>query len=295
MRRKESCFRWNKIWKSITAGSFSDSASRNTESEKDGVFAQSSLEGEETAEEEKPAELPKPPPLLPEDIVLSGQPNENGWFCQDTVFTISLPEDWDYGDSVPFVEYRKLGEEEWKALETDPEGRSSSALRSRMVFYDGAYQFRTGLADGCVMPEKDWVTVPFRKDGEAPVLTVKCPEPAWEVNGKKYYGGAQKESEEVLLVFTENSWGSQKEEDGPEPSLEILKNGKLLGEEETGQWISWSAAEEGRFMHGCSFPMKPEARRCTRFGRPTGIRQAIRFALPRTILGGWRMQRTAFS
>ena len=254
MRRKESCFRWNKIWKSILLALFLILLPEIQNQKKTEVFAQSSLEGEETAEEEKPAELPKPPPLLPEDIVLSGQPNENGWFCQDTVFTISLPEDWDYGDSVPFVEYRKLGEEEWKALETDPEGTLQFRFTESDGFYDGAYQFRTGFADGCVMPEKDWVTVPFRKDGEAPVLTVECPEPAWEVNGKKYYGDARKESEEVLLVFTENSWGSQKEEDGPEPSLEILKNGKLLGEEETGQWISWSAAEEGTLYARVQLP-----------------------------------------
>ena len=77
------------------------------------VFAQSSWESKDAAAVE---ELSAAPPLSEEDIVMSQSAGRNGWFGKDTVFTICLPEEWDYGGFTPFVEYRKLEDTIWTVL-----------------------------------------------------------------------------------------------------------------------------------------------------------------------------------
>ena len=111
------------------------------------------------------------------------------------------------------MEYRKLEDTIWTVLSPGAEDPFRFSFTERDRFYDGAYQFRTG-AGRYLMPEEEWVTIPFRKDREAPSVRTECPAADVERSGKKYYGGAQGEHEVIQLIFTENLWESEKTKRG---------------------------------------------------------------------------------
>lgn len=135
--------------------------------EKENSEEESSGEGEDM--EDVPPEPPPAPPLDRECITLSQTENEHGWIREDTIFTVNLPEDWEYGEAVPLVEYRKMGEEDWIPMSADASDPLLFSFMETDAFYDGAYQFRTGNSSGSVLEEEEWVTVAFRKDKEPPV------------------------------------------------------------------------------------------------------------------------------
>lgn len=217
------------------------------------VFAQSSWESKDAADME---ELSAAPPLSEEDIVMSQSAGRNGWFGKDTVFTICLPEEWDYGELTPFVEYRKLEDTIWTVLSPGAEDPFRFSFTERDRFYDGAYQFRTG-AGRYLMPEEEWVTIPFRKDREAPSVRTECPDADVERSGKKYYGGAQGEHEVIQLIFTENLWEYQ-EGNADRPNIVILRDNRPIEQKEAEKMLSWTSPKKGQLCARIRLPYEKD-------------------------------------
>ena len=109
-------------------------------------------------------------------------------------------------------------------------------------------------------------------------VRTECPEAAWEEEERKYYGGAEGETEQIVLVFeaigreeTETASGQEeetgREEAGQEepdqekepdklgkPELAIRKDGHRMEPEETKDWISWSFFEDGGDLARITLP-----------------------------------------
>ena len=109
-------------------------------------------------------------------------------------------------------------------------------------------------------------------------VRTECPEAAWEEEDRKYYGGAEGETEQIVLVFeaigreeTETASGQEeetgREEAGQEepdqekepdklgkPELAIRKDGHRMDPEETKDWISWSFFEDGGDLARITLP-----------------------------------------
>lgn len=80
------------------------------------------------------------------------------------------------------------------------------------------------------------------KDEIAPVVHTECPAADWEKEGRKYYGGNDGETEQLTLVFTEETYT----EITGKPELTILKDGQRMEQETTGDWIYWDQEAGGR-------------------------------------------------
>lgn len=212
----------------------------------------------------KPLELhaqePSAPPLCPENIMLDQTANESGWINSDTTFTVSLPEEWEYGADVPTVEYRKQEAEEWTAMEMVSSSPYQFAFTETDLFYAGSYQFRSGDGSGIVLPEAEWMSVAFWKDREAPVVQTTVPEADFSELDSRYYGGTAEESETVALAFTEEGYKfqSDRNEAPVKPELKVLRDGEEVGAEESADWISWGDFENGQLSVSVTLPYEKE-------------------------------------